>query len=469
MDELSPLFQEIEFHEKFRGYDPEEVDAYVDRVAKAASLAQGRIAELQRRVEAAEERAREPQADSAGVSEAEETLRRTLVLAQRTADAAVAEAREEAAALIADAEAKAQTTTTMADSRAQAQLRDAEERAGRMLAEAETDRRALVEEAESAAIAAADEARTRLEGEVHDLARTRDFLRDDIEILERHLREQRARLVSSVATLSDLLEAPDALRVAPVPETSGVDVAAPTAASADETPPTLASADETPPTPASADEAPPAVDVPPADEATPADVAPSTADEGPGDDLSGHDAESAEAGAPTQPHQAIEVPDPHVLTPEPPVDPEPESDVESSPDTEADEPAEVDAVAEEPQWAEPVGGEPVIDLVAEEAAPAADPPVDGPQRFTTAADLADDDAPAPSAEVSTGSVPVLQETTLFDEASEPDPFLTQLRDAVAVDDDTPAALDTADDEAMSAFFDDEGDDDANRSWFGRRR
>ena len=49
MDDLAPLFQDIAFNERFRGYDVAEVDAYIDRVAKAAALVQGRIAELQRR------------------------------------------------------------------------------------------------------------------------------------------------------------------------------------------------------------------------------------------------------------------------------------------------------------------------------------------------------------------------------------------------------------------------------------
>ena len=54
MDDLAPLFQDIAFNERFRGYDVAEVDAYIDRVAKAAALVQGRIAELERRAEATE-------------------------------------------------------------------------------------------------------------------------------------------------------------------------------------------------------------------------------------------------------------------------------------------------------------------------------------------------------------------------------------------------------------------------------
>ena len=34
MDDLAPLFQDIAFNERFRGYDVAEVDAYIDRVAR---------------------------------------------------------------------------------------------------------------------------------------------------------------------------------------------------------------------------------------------------------------------------------------------------------------------------------------------------------------------------------------------------------------------------------------------------
>lgn len=445
MDELSPLFQEIEFHERFRGYDPDEVDAYVDRVAKAAALVQGRIAELSNRAESAESRLAE-----SGGSEAEDTLRRTLVLAQRTADAAVAEAREQADRLVGDAEAKAQTTITMADARAEAQLRDAEDRSSRMLAEAETDRRQLLADAEAAATAAAQEARERLESDVQELARTRDFLRDDIEILERHLREQRARLVSSVATLSDLLEAPDALRVEPAPETSGVEPAA------------LA-----PPVPPSESSSVPEVDSTPA--VAPAAVFARFAEESP-DVLD-------EPEIDDEPEAIVdEVPDPAVLddavlphdvpADDPPPETAPEPDVTPVVDT-APEPEPVaesdDDVAEE-----------LIDLTTDPE-PDRDtaPGVGGesgsvaPPRLVTAADVGQE--PSASTVVDPGPatvpVPVMEaENSLFldDAADDDDPFLAQLRDAVAGDERP------VDEEAISAFFDDE-DDDTDRSWFGRRR
>ena len=127
MDDLAPLFQDIAFNERFRGYDVAEVDAYIDRVAKAAALVQGRIAELQRRVEAAE-------AHTTGLSGAdpveagEESLTKMLVLAQRTADAAIEEAQAEAAEI----------------------RRQADDHASLVVAEAETDRRRMLAEAEAA-------------------------------------------------------------------------------------------------------------------------------------------------------------------------------------------------------------------------------------------------------------------------------------------------------------------------------
>ena len=48
MDDLAPLFQDIAFNERFRGYDVAEVDAYIDRVAKAAMTGHGLSGRRQR-------------------------------------------------------------------------------------------------------------------------------------------------------------------------------------------------------------------------------------------------------------------------------------------------------------------------------------------------------------------------------------------------------------------------------------
>ena len=209
MDELSPLFHDIEFKERFRGYDVEEVDAYIDRVAKAAALVQGRIAELQLRVEAAEAAPRTVTAVAAPSTEEpavgdEASLTRMLMLAQRTADAAVEEARAEAEQI----------------------RRQADDHASLVLAEAETDRRRMQAEAEASVEEAIRSERERVTAEVAELERYRAFLSDDIAILEAHLERSREALQNSVTALQHLVEAPEQFRTPAMPETSGIQLPA---------------------------------------------------------------------------------------------------------------------------------------------------------------------------------------------------------------------------------------------------
>ena len=79
--ELTPrLLTEVEFREQWRGYSQNEVDDFLERVAAA-------VAEL-RLIDLAED----------------DEIRRTLVLAQRTASTALEEAQAEAARILSDAE-----------------------------------------------------------------------------------------------------------------------------------------------------------------------------------------------------------------------------------------------------------------------------------------------------------------------------------------------------------------------------
>ena len=199
MDDLAPLFQDIAFNERFRGYDVAEVDAYIDRVAKAAALVQGRIAELQRRAEAAEAHTT-GSSDADPVEAGEESLTKMLVLAQRTADAAIDEAQAEAAEI----------------------RRQADDHASLVVAEAETDRRRMLAEAEAAVEESVRTERERVTAEVAELERYRAFLTDDIAILERHLEQARNVLGESAAALQHVLDDPEQFRLPAMPATSGV-------------------------------------------------------------------------------------------------------------------------------------------------------------------------------------------------------------------------------------------------------
>jgi DivIVA domain-containing protein len=207
MDVTPQVINEVEFHQKMRGYDPDEVDDFLERVAVAFEQLQERIRTADQRAAAAEQRAAEAtrapaaarQAPAAEVDETE-TIRRTLVLAQRTADAAVKEAQEEAQRI----------------------LQSAQDQTQRLQAEAQEQARKLVVDAEAEARKSADETRQRLIKEIISLEETRDSLRADHGILERHLDEQRLRLRSSIGDLQRLLDDPGRLRASTPPDLSGV-------------------------------------------------------------------------------------------------------------------------------------------------------------------------------------------------------------------------------------------------------
>jgi DivIVA domain-containing protein len=208
--ELTPklLTEDVDFRVAYRGYDRDEVDDFLERVAVAVGQLQQQLAEAVSRARSAEgrlkaggagapapaaapaaaERAPSP-ARAAEAEDLNEELRRTLVLAQRTADAAVREAREQAAQI----------------------QSDAEERSQRTLADAEAGARRK-----------ADEARTRLLAEIAELEGIRESMRGDVSVLERHLEEQRLQLRSSFQELQRLLDDPTSFRIAPTPPLSGV-------------------------------------------------------------------------------------------------------------------------------------------------------------------------------------------------------------------------------------------------------
>lgn len=226
--ELTPqlLTDEIDFRIAVRGYDRNEVDDFLERVAVAVGQLQAQLAKALERAKVAEERqvgqpSKEaaPLTDAAPVRETEpvkpsepakvvapaepsaadvateadlnDELRRTLVLAQRTADTAIREANEEATRILAAAQVSAKVQT---DEAAEASRRDREEARGR-----------LVEE-------------------INELERIRESMRSDIKVLERYLGEERARVRETIQVLRRLVDDPKSFEVAVVPELSGVNL-----------------------------------------------------------------------------------------------------------------------------------------------------------------------------------------------------------------------------------------------------
>jgi cell division initiation protein len=119
--EISPkALREVEFREKLRGYHPEDVDEFVERVASG-------IEALQERLRLATERAVHAEQLAAETGEQDDAIKRTLILAQRTADMAVEEAQEQARTVIEEAQAQAGGIVGTAREEAEAFARQAQE------------------------------------------------------------------------------------------------------------------------------------------------------------------------------------------------------------------------------------------------------------------------------------------------------------------------------------------------------
>lgn len=208
MDLTPQLLHDVEFREAKRGgYNTHDVDEFLERLAVALERQSAAVQDARQRVEAAEQRAAEAERQAAmteqSVSEgsaSQETLQRTLVLAQRTADAAIREAEEEADRVRSEAQAEADRL-----------LGDAHEVAARTQAEADAE-----------AVTAHEATRTRLVGEMRDLERARERLREDVQILERHLDEQRDRVRAAVGELQRMLDDPESLYEVELPVVSDV-------------------------------------------------------------------------------------------------------------------------------------------------------------------------------------------------------------------------------------------------------
>ena len=180
--ELSPKsITGVQFRTVRKGYDPEEVRGFLAQLARGVEAVQAQSA-------AADSRARSVMGKLQELSSREEpdpgeSMKRTLLLAQRTADAAVAEANEEARSVLA-----------AADEKSRASLADAQAKAEQMITDAEADARR-----------AASVEKTRIEAEVAALTARRDELHTEAIRLERQITDQRERLGAVAGTLRSIL------------------------------------------------------------------------------------------------------------------------------------------------------------------------------------------------------------------------------------------------------------------------
>jgi DivIVA domain-containing protein len=129
---LSPQDIQRDFKERFRGYDPDEVDEHLSRLAD-------RVVSLQDERDRALERVREMERSGGGGSgggngtlESERLLKRTLIAAEQTADRVVSEAESEAERVVSDARRRADELLASARSAADREWREARDGADRV-------------------------------------------------------------------------------------------------------------------------------------------------------------------------------------------------------------------------------------------------------------------------------------------------------------------------------------------------
>jgi DivIVA domain-containing protein len=164
MDMTAQELRDIDIRDSFRGYHRDDVDDLLERAAVTIEHLEQQIRTLQeRRVpQAAPGALPSGEADPRPLPRSDDNLiERTLVLAQKTADEAVADAQARAEQLLSDSEAKAQ-----------AMVHDAGEQARRI----------------------ADAEQRRAEAEIARLDAARSALSADVDALERFANDYRARI-----------------------------------------------------------------------------------------------------------------------------------------------------------------------------------------------------------------------------------------------------------------------------------
>jgi DivIVA domain-containing protein len=180
--ELSPqAITGVEFSQVRKGYDAEEVKSFLTRLAAGLEEMRSHLVASDARARAAMARVQELQGREPAGGDTE-VISKTLLLAQRTADSTVGDARKIADELI-----------TGADTRSKTMIADAEASA------AETVRQAELQ------------ARNHTESELRTLNERRGALQAEVEQLNERIVAERERVAAVIESLQRLLRSPEGL------------------------------------------------------------------------------------------------------------------------------------------------------------------------------------------------------------------------------------------------------------------
>jgi DivIVA domain-containing protein len=194
------LLTDVRFSVSRKGYDPDEVDNFLERVSAAVAQLQDKLRQATAATEAAEARATDATRNES---------RLQARIAELESGRGAAPAAPAAPARTVDVKAEAEQAAAllvMAQRTADATLNDARNNAGEMVAEAEQEAARIL-----------GSARTQADEAIRDLDRTRHDLAADASALDSFLSEQRAVIGAGVSRIQAVLDDPAALRVATPP------------------------------------------------------------------------------------------------------------------------------------------------------------------------------------------------------------------------------------------------------------
>jgi DivIVA domain-containing protein len=142
MDVTPKAFRDVQFREKLRGgYHPEDVDEFLEQAALGIEVLLDRLQQATDRAQRAEQAASE-------ANSSDETLKRMLLMAQRTVDQAVKEANDDAERLLSKARGQADALGSDSRAHADALVSDARSQAEALVSEARAQAERLLSDAE---------------------------------------------------------------------------------------------------------------------------------------------------------------------------------------------------------------------------------------------------------------------------------------------------------------------------------
>jgi cell division initiation protein len=182
----------VEFRLGLKGYNVDEVDEYLDKAAQEAEALQEHVRQLNERLRQASERIAQLERDKRAApvpAESEESV---------AAAAAAAAAAAEANAL---SDETLQRTLLLAQKFVDQTKRESEAEAAAVIAQAEETARASIAVAEATAAQLQAETHQKLRDEVSRLEATRTELATDVESMARHLESERNRLRGALSEI----------------------------------------------------------------------------------------------------------------------------------------------------------------------------------------------------------------------------------------------------------------------------